>query len=144
MGRVAGFRSFGAIIGRGPSRLRHRSSARVAPARAETVKKPRFVDAEHARPLTDGQRIRAAGLHQPASVAGLANKDTGRATLAERMISDGINNPGMVVAQPARPATDGQRIRAAGLHQPASVAGLANKDTGRATLAERMRADGLS
>jgi hypothetical protein len=96
------------------------------------------------RPVTDGEKIRAAGLHQPASVAGLTNRDTGLATLAERMISDGINNPGMVVAEHARPATDGAKIRAAGLHQPASVAGLTNRDTGLATLAQRMKADGLS
>jgi len=94
-------------------------------------------------PATDGEKIRAAGLHQPASVAGLTNRDKGTATLAERMISDGINNPKMVIAKPARPATDGERIRAAGLHQPASVAGLTNRDKGTATLAERMRADGL-
>jgi len=93
---------------------------------------------------TDGEKIRAAGLHQPAAVSGLANKDTGLAPLAERMRSDGINNPRRVAAKRARPATDGEKIRAAGLHQPAAVSGLANKDTGLATLAERMRADGLS
>jgi hypothetical protein len=97
------------------------------------------------QPVTDGERIRAAGLHQPASIAGLTNNDTGLATLAERMKADGINNPGTVVADhPRRPGTDGERIRAAGVHQPASVAGLTNKDTGLATLAERMKADGLS
>jgi hypothetical protein len=95
------------------------------------------------RPVTDGEKIRAAGLHQPASVAGLTNSDIGLATLAERMKADGLKNPGMVVAEHARPATDGEKIRAAGLHQSASVAGLTNTDTGLATLAERMKADGL-
>ncbi len=132
------------MIRRAPSTPRRRSSARAAPARADATRKPRSFDAEDGRPATDGERIRAAGLHQPASVAGLTNKDDGRATLAERMISDGINNPARVFAQAARPATDGERIRAAGLHQPASVAGLTNNDDGRATLAERIRADGLS
>ena len=123
---------------------RRRSSGRAAPARADATNNPGMVAADYARPATDGERIRAAGLHQPASVAGLTNKDTGRATLAERMISDRINNPGMVAADYARPATDAAKIRAAGLHQPAWVAGLTNRDTGFATLAQRMKADGLS
>ena len=142
--KIAGFRSFGDIIRRAPSMPRRRSSARAAPARADAGKKPRSVDAEYARPATDGEKIRAAGLHQPASVAGLTNEDTGLATLAERMISDGINNPRRVVTTYARPATDGEKIRAAGLHQPASVAGLTNQDTGLATLAERMISDGIN
>ena len=142
--KIAGFRSFGAITRRAPSMPRRKwISARAEPARADAANKPWSVEAEYPRPATDGERIRAAGLHQPASVAGLTNKDTGLATLAERMISDGINNPRLVIAQYPLPATDGERIRAAGLHQPASVAGLTNQDTGLATLAERMRADGL-
>jgi hypothetical protein len=144
MGKVAGFRSLGSIARRAPSTPRRRSWARAAPARADATEKPRSFDAEDARRATDGERIRAAALHQPAAVAGLTNKDDGRATLAERMISDGINNPARIVTGDARPATDGERIRAAGLHQPAAVARLTNKDDGRATLAERIRADGLS
>ena len=65
-------------------------------------------------------------------------------TMAHRARADRINKPGSVGAEYTEPATDAQRLRAAGLHQPASVAGLTNMDTGLATLAERMRADGIN
>ena len=89
--KIAGFRSFGDIIRRAPSMPRRRSSARTAPDRVDAIKKPRSLGTEYARPATDGEKIRAAGLHQPASVAGLSNEDTGLATLAERMKADGLS-----------------------------------------------------
>ena len=46
---------------------------------------------EYARRATDADKIGAAGLHQPARVAGLTNEDSGLATMAERIRADGIN-----------------------------------------------------
>jgi SLT domain-containing protein len=110
----------------------------------DAIRRAQPVTAEYARPATDADKFRAAGLHQPARVAGFTNEDLGLATLAERIRADGINNPRSVVAGYARSATDADKFRAAGLHQPARSAGFANEDLGQATLAERIRADGIS
>ncbi|NMM22277.1 MAG: hypothetical protein HHJ11_02040 [Phycicoccus sp.] len=91
MVKIAGFRNLGAFIRKVASMPRRRSSSRAAPTRADATTNPTMVAAEYARPATDGEKIRAAGLHQPASVAGLTNRDTGFATLAERMRADGLN-----------------------------------------------------
>lgn len=91
MVKIAGFRSLGAFIRRASSMPRRRSSDRAAPARADATNNPGTIAADYGRPATDGEKIRAAGLHQPAWAAGLTNRDTGFATLAERMRADGLN-----------------------------------------------------
>ena len=65
-------------------------------------------------------------------------------TRVERTRADGVNNPRSVGGENASPVTDAEKLRAAGLHQPASVAGLTNRDAGLATMADRMKADGIS
>ena len=75
---------------------------------------------------------------------GLSIQYARSSTRAERTRADGVNKPRSVDAEHARPATDAEKLRAAGLHQPVSVAGLTNTDAGLATMAERMRADGIT
>jgi len=60
---------------------------------------------------------------------------------SHRSDGDAIRGAQPVIAEYARRATDADKFRAAGLHQPTRVAGLTNEDTGLATLAERIRAD---
>ena len=93
---------------------------------------------------TDADTIRAAGIYQPAAAAALANRDSGRAPLAQRMRSAGINRTRAAVVEQAGNTTDAVKILAAGLEQPTAIAGLTNADDGHASLAQRIKSDGLN
>ena len=114
----------------------------ILKGRSHVTHRARAVVAEYVRSVTRAEKRRAAGLPQPDSVPGLGNNDTGFASIADRSLVEDLN-VSLAGAEYAGSATDADKLRAAGLHQPESVAGLINKDPGLATMAERIRADGI-
>jgi len=91
----------------------------------------------NARTMSDGDRIRTRGTNGPE----LDVRYAGFCSDAELIRTHGIN----AVKSNANPdrgrGTEAQKIRSAGIGQPASVARLRNDDLGRITVAERIRTD---